>query len=123
PMNRLTDREIDEIARRIAADIQRGGGSGGPAAAMPAAASGGYAPDPSLGIFGTVSEAVRAAGAAQVQFAALPLATRARILAAMRQSMLENGDMLAKAAHDETGYGRYEDIFVKDRPATEKTPG
>src|SRR6185436_10551785 len=67
--------------------------------------------------------AVRAAGAAQVQFAALPLATRARILAAMRQSMLENGDMLAKAAHDETGYGRYEDKIVKNRLVTEKTPG
>ena len=47
-MNRLTDREIDEIARRIAADIQRGGGSAPPPLmSVPGAA---YAPDQSLGI-------------------------------------------------------------------------
>src|ERR1051326_7031458 len=81
PMNRLTDREIDEIARRIAGDILNGGQ------------------------------------------ALLPLATRAKILEAMRASMLENGAMLAKAAYDETGYGRYEDKIVKNRLVTEKTPG
>ena len=121
-MNRLTDREIDEIARRIAADIQGGG-----QALLPVAPGGydeGQARVPVLhGVFPTVSEAVQAAGAAQKQFVALPLATRAKILAAMRQSMLDNGDLLAKAAHDETGYGRYEDKIVKNRLVTEKTPG
>src|SRR5439155_22880112 len=106
PMNRLTDREIDEIARRIANDIRGGGASAGVAAPMLPVSD-------QLGIFATVSEAVRAAAAAQVQFVALPLATRARILAAMRQSMLDNCDALAKAAFDETGYGRYEDKIVK----------
>src|SRR5207237_8475892 len=101
---------------RIANDI-RGGGSSGMAAPML------HVSDQNLGIFGTVAEAVRAAGAAQVQFVALPLATRARILAARRQSMLDNGDALAKAAYDETGYGRYEDKVVKNRLVTEKTPG
>lgn len=122
-MNRLTDREIDEIARRIAADIQGGVGQ----ALLPVRAraeDAGQAGVPVLhGVFPTVSEAVRAAGVAQVQFVALPLATRAKILAAMRASMLENGDMLARAAHDETGYGRYEDKVVKNRLVTEKTPG
>src|SRR5436309_3103625 len=121
PMNRLTDREIDEIARRIAADI-RGGGE----ALLPVRArqEEGEAGVPVLhGVFPTVAEAVRAAGVAQVQFVALPLATRAKILAAMRQSMLENSDLLAKAAYDETGYGRYEDKIVKNRLVTEKTPG
>jgi acyl-CoA reductase-like NAD-dependent aldehyde dehydrogenase len=121
PMNRLTDREIDEIARRIAADI-----SGGQAL-LPVRAGGydeGQARVPVLhGVFPTVSEAVRAAQAAQPQFVALPLATRAKIIEAMRRSMLENGDMLAKAAHEETGYGRYEDKVVKNRLVTEKTPG
>src|SRR4051794_41601349 len=37
--------------------------------------------------------------------------------------MLENCEALAKAAHDETGYGRYEDKVVKNRLVTEKTPG
>jgi acyl-CoA reductase-like NAD-dependent aldehyde dehydrogenase len=121
PMNRLSDREIEEIARRIALDI-RGGGSGGQAL-MPVPSSSGDSASDTLGIFPTVAEAVRAAGVAQPRFAALPLATRARILDAMRRSMLENGDMLAKAAHEETGFGRYEDKVVKNRLVTEKTPG
>src|ERR1043165_5339153 len=122
PMTRLTDREIDEIARRIAGDILNGG-----QALSPVPARGydeGQARVPVLhGVFGTVAEAVQAAGVAQKQFVALPLATRAKILEAMRASMLENGAMLAKAAYDETGYGRYEDKIVKNRLVTEKTPG
>src|SRR6266852_653852 len=54
---------------------------------------------------------------------ALKLEHRARILEAMRQSMRENGAMLAKAAFDETGFGRYEDKIVKNRLVTDKTPG
>src|SRR2546430_6939732 len=116
PMNRLTDREIDEIARRIAADIRAGG-----QAPLPVPVADGQAGV--IGVFPTVSEAVSAAAAAQKQFVALPLTTRAKILVAMRESMLDNGDALAKAAYDETGYGRYEDKIVKNRLVTEKTPG
>lgn len=119
-MSRLTDQEIDEIARRIAADINSG--------VTPAVAAGEAkvaAPqwEQVVGVFPNVDEAVRAAGIAQPQFVRLPLAQRARILEAMRQSMRENGDALAKAAHDETGYGRYEDKVVKNRLVTDKTPG
>lgn len=119
-MTRLSDQEIDEIARRIAADIRGNAAPAAPAAPAPSSIP---ATDPSLGIFGTVAEAVRAANAAQPQFAALPLARRAAILAAMRRVMLDNCEALAKAAHDETGYGRYEDKVVKNRLVTEKTPG
>lgn len=123
-MSRLTDRDIDEIARRIAADIA----SGAPAPAFlgdkPAAApAAGPSYEPGLGIFGSVDEAVNAAAVAQPLFVALPLSQRAQILAAMRKSMLENCEALAKAAHDETGLGRYEDKIVKNRLVTEKTPG
>ena len=37
--------------------------------------------------------------------------------------MLANVEVLAKAAHDETGLGRYEDKVVKNRLVTERTPG
>ena len=37
--------------------------------------------------------------------------------------MRENGAALAKAAHEETGLGRYEDKVVKNALVTEKTPG
>src|ERR1035437_3973871 len=118
-MTRLTDREIEEIARRVAADISKGGASPVPAV-RPAEAG---PVDTGLGIFATVAEAVRAAGVAQPRFVALPLAQRARILEAMRQTMRENGEALAKAAHAETGLGRVEDKVVKNRLVTEKTPG
>src|ERR1043166_10146072 len=75
PMNRLTDREIDEIARRIAGDILGGNAPSSSFMSVPGAA---YAADQSLGVFGTVSEAVQAAGVAQKQFVALPLTTRAK---------------------------------------------
>ena len=116
---RLTDRDIDEIARRIAADIARGTVSLPPGPTTPSAPP----VQQGLGIFSTVDEAVAAARAAQPQFAALKLAHRARIIAAIRTTMLENCEILAKAAHDETGYGRYEDKVIKNRLVTEKTPG
>ncbi len=119
-MTRLTDREIDEIARRIAADIVRGGTPlPAAAASMPVAPS----TEQGLGLFATVGEAVRAAAVAQTQFAALKLEHRARIIGAMRQTMLDNADALARAALSETGYGRHEDKILKNRLVTEKTPG
>jgi propionaldehyde dehydrogenase len=119
---RLTDQEIDEIARKIAADISRGGG--GAAGSQPAGYS---SPAPTygsdLGVFNTVNEAVAAAKVAQVAFAALKLEQRGKIIEAIRAAMRENGSALAKAAHDETGFGRYEDKVMKNALVTERTPG
>jgi len=115
-MARLTDQEIDAIARRIVADLE----------GRPADPSGGgvAAPDAGgMGLFATVDEAVAAAAKAQPAFVALPLAQRARIIAAIRATMLENAEALAAAGHRETGLGRVEDKVVKNRLVTEKTPG
>jgi acyl-CoA reductase-like NAD-dependent aldehyde dehydrogenase len=122
-MARLTDQEIDAIARRIAGDIQRGGAAAPASVATPQPAVGGPAVNPSLGVFSTVDEAIKAARAAQPQFAGLRLEVRKKILEAMRQTMRENGDALAKAAWEETGYGRYEDKVLKNQLVTERTPG
>jgi len=116
----LTDRDIEEIARRIASDITRGVSPVALEAPPPTPAT---AATQGLGIFSTVDEAINAAKVAQPKFAALPLVVRARIIEAMRQSMRENGDKLAKSAWEETGLGRYEDKIVKNRLVTEKTPG
>jgi len=114
-MTRLTEQEIEAIARRIAADLDR------PA---PGAVAGGQpAAGPGLGIFATVDEAVEAARRAQPAFVALPLKVRAGIIERIRQTMLENNEALARAAHEETGLGRVEDKVVKNRLVTEKTPG
>jgi acyl-CoA reductase-like NAD-dependent aldehyde dehydrogenase len=111
---RLSEQDVEAIARRIAADLDRGGEAGardaGPAAR-------------GLGAFATVGEAVQAAAAAQPTFVALPLAVRAGIIAAIRASMLSNSEALARAAWEETGLGRVEDKVVKNRLVAEKTPG
>jgi propionaldehyde dehydrogenase len=114
----LSEQEVERIARRIAEDIARGGDlPGRPSTQPPTEAAA------ELGVFTTVSDAVRAAGVAQKQLAALKLAHRARIIEAIRQTMRENQEALAKAAHDETGYGRVEDKILKNRLVTDRTPG
>jgi aldehyde dehydrogenase len=117
-MARLTDQEIDAIAQRIVADLNREPG------APPAPASSGAPPiEQGLGIYATVDEAVKAAKAAQPVFVALPLKTRAIIITNIRKTMMEHAAPLAKAAHTETGLGRFEDKITKNILVTEKTPG
>ncbi len=118
-MSKLTDQEIDAIAMRIVSDLQQGP-STSPATSTPGAS----APvEQGLGIYASVDEAVAAAKAAQPAFVALPLATRATIIANIRRTMLEHAAPLAKAAHSETGLGRFEDKITKNILVTEKTPG
>lgn len=114
-MTRLTDRDIEAIAQKIARDM-----AGAPPAST-GAANAWRADVP--GAFATVDEAVRAADAAQPVFVALPLKTRAAIISAIRGTMMANAEALARSARDETGLGRYEDKVVKNRLVTEKTPG
>ncbi len=112
-MARLTDQDIEAIARRIVSDLN--GAPPPPAGAAPA--------EQGMGIYPTVDEAVAAARQAQPAFVALPLETRGAIIAAIRREMLENAAPLAKAAHEETGLGRFEDKITKNILVTEKTPG
>jgi len=116
-MARLTDQEIDAIALRIVSDLNRESGGAAPAPSSAATFEQG------MGIYGSVDEAVKAAKAAQPVFVALPLKTRAVIIANIRRVMLENAAPLAKAAHDETGLGRFEDKITKNILVSEKTPG
>jgi aldehyde dehydrogenase len=118
-MARLTDQEIEAIARRIAAEL----GGEKAASPTPAEAPKGPAVDPNLGIFSTIGEAVAAAQKAFPIYSGLPLATRNRIIAEIRRVMLENASALAKAAHEETGLGRFEDKIEKNKLVAEKTPG
>ncbi len=113
----LSDQQIETIARLIVADLERGAADG-----SAANAEGGGAVA-TLGAYAGVDQAVDAARQAQPIFVALPLATRARIIAAMRQSMLAQAEALAAAAHSETGLGRAADKVVKNRLVAEKTPG
>src|ERR1051326_3346626 len=120
---RVSDKEIEEIARRTAADISGAPASAGLASSRGPAEAGVPYEAGAQGIFSNVEDAVRAAKEAQPRFVALKLEHRARIIAAIRKAMLENCEALAKAAWEETGLGRYEDKIVKNRLVTEKTPG
>ena len=79
-MTKLTDQDVETIARRIVADLEprtkaTPGSSGTPTG-------------PGLGIFATVEDAVRAASVAQPVFVALPLELRAKIIAAIQPTLL-----------------------------------
>ena len=77
---KLSDQDIEAIARRIAADL---GAKPAPAPAAPAGAS---APQPGMGVFAQVGEAVAAAQQAFQALNALPLDTRKKIVAAIRHT-------------------------------------
>lgn len=114
-MASLTDQEIERIAQQIVADLGDAPAGGG---AQPAAPS-----EPGLGIFGAVDDAVRASARTFPAYVALPMQTRNRIIAAIRDTMMEHASALAKAAHDETGLGRFGDKIVKNQLVAEKTAG
>jgi len=75
------------------------------------------------GVFATVPQAVQAAGRAFEAFGAAGLEVRKRIIAAVRESMLEHAQELAEMAHVETGLGRADDKVDKNRLVTTKAPG
>jgi acyl-CoA reductase-like NAD-dependent aldehyde dehydrogenase len=113
----LTEQEIELIALRIVADLADRGAQGGKARPAGPSAAG------ELGIFDSIDEAVRAAGAAFRQYDDMGLAKRNSVVAAIRGAMREHGATLAREAHEETGLGRYEDKVLKNQLVTEKTPG
>lgn len=78
---------------------------------------------PYAGVFDDLYAAVYAARAAFERFTAIPLSTRRRIVAAMRETALENLERISRLAVEETGMGRIEDKVMKNRLAAEMTPG
>ncbi len=85
----------------------------------------GTSPSGSLGrgIFADIDSAVAAAAAAQRELVALPLDTRRRIIEAMRATVLEANESLARDAVAETGLGNVRDKKMKNSLAARKTPG
>ncbi len=86
-------------------------------------APGGAGPGGTPGLHRTLDEAVAGARRAFAAFREVPVEVRGRIVAAVRQAMLANLDLLAKTAVDETGLGRVADKLLKNRLVAEKTPG
>ncbi|MDO9173003.1 MAG: aldehyde dehydrogenase family protein, partial [bacterium] len=124
-MSGLSDRQVDEIAQRLAARLRGGGGATTAAVHEPAAARKSAAANESLGdgVFPDVDHAVEAAATAFRRLGEASLSLRESLVAAIRAVMLREGEALARHAWEETGLGRFEDKVIKNRLVTLKTPG
>jgi propionaldehyde dehydrogenase len=75
------------------------------------------------GIFATVDGAVAAAKKAHLEMKDISLSTRKKIIAAMREALMKNGDVLSVMAVKETKMGRLDSKSIKHQLIAEKTPG
>ena len=75
------------------------------------------------GVYADPEEAVMAARRAFELNEKTPVATKVKMVEAMRNTVLANNDALSRYAVDETGLGRYEDKLAKNKLVAEKTPG
>ena len=124
----LDERRIAEIVQRVVADLRpKGMQPDGGAPAKTASPS--SKPTPSTvaggqdGVYPDIDGAVAAAAVAQKRLADLPLERRMALIDAMRRAATENAQVLARAAWQETGMGRYEDKLEKNLLVAERTPG
>jgi aldehyde dehydrogenase len=122
----VDERRIAEIVQRVVADLRPASpDSAGPASA-PRPATAGTSPTTAGGRNGVYTEmdaAIAAAKAAQQELVEVPLERRAALIAAMRQAVTENAQVLARVAWQETGMGRWEDKQEKNLLVAERTPG
>lgn len=123
----LDERRIAEIVQKVVADLrpqavqqegQPPAAPSAPAKATPTGLAGGKG-----GVYPDIDAAIAAAAAAQGRLADLPLERRAALIAAMRQAATEHAPVLARAALQETGMGRYENKVEKNLLVAERTPG
>jgi propionaldehyde dehydrogenase len=128
-MSGLDEREIQEVIERVrrrmalATDGQSSSGRPGVALRAEAELSAAAAAELGDGIHPTIEEAVAAAGRAFRAYTAIGLDGRKRIIEAVRMSMLDHAEQLARIAHQETHLGRVEDKVVKNRVVATKAPG
>ncbi|RLD50020.1 MAG: aldehyde dehydrogenase EutE [Bacteroidetes bacterium] len=76
-----------------------------------------------IGVFNDINDAVAAAKNAFKEYIELPLDTRTEIIDNIRKISLQENETMSKMAHEETGYGRYEDKLAKNILGINKTPG
>lgn len=116
--SRLSDREVDLIAARLAERL-----GAAPRERSTSATESPPLPRLGEGIFATIDEAVEAAALAFRSLEGSTLEKRGAIVASIRESMVESAEDLARHAHRETGLGRAEDKLVKNLLVARKTSG
>jgi acyl-CoA reductase-like NAD-dependent aldehyde dehydrogenase len=120
----LDERRIAEIVQRVVADYRGAGGTRPSPTAQSQSEEAVAAPvQGQEGVYPGIDAAIAAAVAAQQRLGELPLERRATLIAAMRQAATEHAQVLARAAWQETGMGRYEDKIEKNLLVAERTPG
>ncbi|HEX2688974.1 MAG TPA: aldehyde dehydrogenase family protein [Kofleriaceae bacterium] len=127
----IDERKIEEIVSRVIERLGSGmaGASAGSTAPVrsnpPSAAPNKQVniPRGTNGIYADADQAVKAARRGFEQNEKAPVATRMKMIEAMRRVVLANNDALSRYAVEETGLGRYEDKLAKNKLVAEKTPG
>jgi acyl-CoA reductase-like NAD-dependent aldehyde dehydrogenase len=120
----INEREIQDIIERVRRRMAAAGDSR-PGAGLRAEAelSAAAAADLGDGIHATIDDAVAAASRAFLAFREIGLDGRRQVIDAVRASMLDHAEQLARMAHQETHIGRVEDKIVKNRVVSTKAPG
>ena len=121
--NALSDQQVDIIATRLAERLSAPTVARAEIPALrgtPAVVAGGVLGE---GVFATVDDAVKAAATAYRELDGMSLEGRQKIIASIRESMLEHAGELAHHAHLETGLGRVEHKVIKNRLVASKTSG
>ncbi len=123
----LDEKRIAEIVQKVMTDLRPAGtGIVGSPVSSHRAAPATTAPSPaagSQGVYPDIDAAIRAATAAQQRLVDLPMERRGALIASMRQAATESAPVIARAAHQETGMGRYDDKLEKNLLVAERTPG
>ncbi|MBK6345608.1 MAG: aldehyde dehydrogenase EutE [Bacteroidales bacterium] len=78
---------------------------------------------PESGVFNDMGSAVNAAEKAFNELSSLTLEIRKQMIVNMRKTAFEHRVTFSKMAHEETGFGRWEDKVIKNELAINKTPG
>ncbi|MBA3457468.1 MAG: aldehyde dehydrogenase, partial [Deltaproteobacteria bacterium] len=127
----IDEGKIEEIIGKV---LERLGGTATPAAPPRPAPTpqteskieskkGANIPRGTNGVYADADQAAKAARKGFEQNERLPVATRARMVEAMRKCALANNELLSRYAIEETGLGRYEDKLEKNKLVATKTPG
>jgi len=119
----LSDRQVDIIATRLAERLTGAPKDGQQAPAASKAPAVVTREALGEGVFASVDDAVVAARLAFEELDGMSLEGRQKIIASIRESMLEHAEELANHAHRETGLGRPEHKLIKNRLVTRKTSG
>ncbi len=120
----IDERRINSIVQRVLAQLNQGpstAAAGQPLKAPVKAPVG--VTSSQDGIFPDVDSAIAAAETAFQALDHMTIELRARLVEAMRQTVRENAELLARIAWRETGMGRLEDKTKKNLLVANNTPG